>query len=99
MVSMITESQTKLQNWPPQKIESIVRWVRHFTNTPASLPNLISKCTAEQFPDDFSASGEMLYCKFIQRNVDSKCVDMCKDHFQANTHVKNKENTVLVMVE
>lgn len=45
------------------------------------LPNsfLIQKYRVEQFPKNFYASGDKLYCKICQHNGDWKHVDMCKE--------------------
>lgn len=40
-------------------------------------------------------SGDMLFCKFCQNNIDWKHVDTYKDHLQSKKYVKNKENTPL----
>lgn len=104
MVSVITESQMKLQNWPKKNKKRIycsmgVPLHKHSCLPPkqCNANNLLltSKCRAEQFPNDFTASGDMLYFKFFKHTVNWKCVDMCKDHVWANMHLKNKENTVL----
>lgn len=41
---------------------------------------LAQKFRAEQFQNDFYTSGDLLYCKFYQHNVDWKRAEMCKDH-------------------
>lgn len=50
---------------------------------------------AERFPSDFYASGDLLFCKFCQNNVDWKHADACKGHLWSLAYVKNEEDTVL----
>lgn len=42
---------------------------------------LTSKYRGERFPIYIYASGDMLFSKFCQHDVDWWCVDVCKDHF------------------
>lgn len=45
---------------------------------------------AEQFPNDFYASHDMLHCKFCPHNVNWEHIDMCKNHLWSEAHVKKK---------
>ncbi len=56
--------------------------------------SLILKYRAEQFPNDFYVSGDLLFCKFCQHTVDWQHVDTCKDLLQSKVHVKNKAELV-----
>lgn len=49
------------------------------------------KCRAEQLPNDFYVSGDMLYGKICQHNVDWKCLDACEDHLQCKAHMIKRE--------
>lgn len=69
--------------------------MRHFTNVPT--PNKKKKQSRHTKiePINLCASGDVLYCKFSQLDVDWKPVDMCKHRLKVKVHVKYEENTVL----
>lgn len=52
---------------------------------------LSPKYRAEQYPNDYYVSGEMLFCKFCQHTVDWKRKNTCDDHLLSKAHMKNKE--------
>ncbi len=56
------------------------------------------KYRAEQFPNDFCASGDMMFCKFCHHIVDWKHIDTCKDHLQSKVYVKTTKRTVLLLL-
>lgn len=60
-------------------------------NSPLTL-----KYRTEQFLKNVFSSSGTPFCKSCQHNVDWKCVAMCKDHFQTNVQMENKENTIKV---
>lgn len=53
---------------------------------------LSPKYRAEQFLNDFCASGYILFCKLCQHNVLTKHVGMCKVHLWSKAHVMKKKN-------
>lgn len=58
---------------------------RAFIMQKKKLRNLLlrQKHRAERFLKDFYTSGEMLFCKFCQQNVDWKHVDTYKEHLRS----------------
>ena len=53
--------------------------------TPVS--KICAKARVEQFPDDFYAEENMLFCKFCLHNVDIFRVDTIKDHIKSKSHL------------
>lgn len=56
------------------------------------------KYRAEQFPTGFCVSGDVLFCRFCQHNVDCKHVDSCKMHLLSTAHLQNREITMQHML-
>lgn len=62
----------------------------HFTIPKLPDLSLTPKYKTEQFPNYFYASGDLLYCKFCQYNINRKSVNMYKDHLcKADTVMSN----------
>lgn len=51
---------------------------------------LTAKLRAEQYPNDYYASGQQLFCKFCQHTIDWSRKDTCNDHLKSKVHQKNK---------
>uniref|UniRef100_A0A3Q1FWQ8 U1-type domain-containing protein n=1 Tax=Acanthochromis polyacanthus TaxID=80966 RepID=A0A3Q1FWQ8_9TELE len=67
----------------PVAPSSSAKKLRNLTLTP--------QYRAEQFPNDFCASGEQLLCRFCQHSIDWKRKNTCSDHILSKSHVRNKE--------
>lgn len=56
--------------------------------------SLTPKYKTKQFPNYFCVSGDLLYCKFCQYNINRKSVDMYKDHLCKARTVMSNPNCV-----
>ena len=56
--------------------------------TPES--KICAKARVEQFPDNFYAGDNILFCKFYLHRVDIFRVDTIKDHIKSKVHMRKK---------
>ena len=56
------------------------------------LSKICAKARVEQFPDDFYAEDNMLFCKFCLHSVDIFRVDTIKDYIKSKVHMKKKSS-------
>lgn len=77
------------------------KWGEHSLGGVANVRHRLSchvthpKRRAEQFPDTFYVTGDMLFLKSSQHDVEWKRVDTSRDHLWSKAHVKNKEHIIL----
>ena len=61
--------------------------------TPVS--KVCAKARVEQFPDDFCAEDNMLFCKFCPQSIDIFRVDTIKEHIKSKVHMRKISSMTL----
>ena len=55
-----------------------------------AVSKICDKAGVEQFPDDFYAEDNILFCKFCLHSVDIFRVDTIIDHIKSEVHMRKK---------